>query len=114
MKFLGVIVFVSLCLTEIYCAVSVYPSTTCRCASNLDPVCGSNGRMYDNECLFICEATRDRDLKVCCKGRCGDCRGGDRVVDYDIFMNHRNPKKMFCLKERVGGRYDDDLDIVAV
>lgn len=34
----------------------------CICPRILNPVCGSNGKTYSNECMFRCQKTDDEKL----------------------------------------------------
>lgn len=46
----------------------------CPCPRLLDPVCASNGRTYDNDCLFECAQrywkSKNVDLKLVKRGTC--------------------------------------------
>lgn len=48
----------------------------CPCPRNMDPVCASNGKTYNNECLFDCARrywkSRSVEIKMVKKGRCED------------------------------------------
>jgi len=48
----------------------------CRCPRNLDYECGSDGRTYQNDCLFKCAQEKcpdqTRSVVITKKGRCED------------------------------------------
>lgn len=44
----------------------------CPCPRMLWPVCGSDGRNYDNECILNCATKARSDLKLVKKAPCGD------------------------------------------
>ncbi|DBA00261.1 TPA: hypothetical protein N0F65_007905 [Lagenidium giganteum] len=43
-----------------------------QCQEILAPVCGSNGKTYDNECELRVAACKDKKIKMVSKGRCGN------------------------------------------
>ncbi|XP_011552218.3 serine protease inhibitor dipetalogastin-like [Plutella xylostella] len=49
----------------------VAPSNKCDCGRDLEPVCGSNGVMYNNKCLFDCALTWNTGMTVVHPSRCG-------------------------------------------
>lgn len=44
----------------------------CPCPRMLWQVCGSDGKNYDNECLFNCAARARNDLKLVKRAPCGE------------------------------------------
>ncbi len=42
-------------------------SCECNCADTLNPVCGSNGLTYDNECFAVCDGVE------WVRGECSGC-----------------------------------------
>ncbi|XP_053610273.1 serine protease inhibitor dipetalogastin-like [Plodia interpunctella] len=44
---------------------------TCACARNMRPVCGSDGRTYNNPCLLNCATKDDPSLSIAKSGPCG-------------------------------------------
>ena len=56
-------------------AAHIYAATalpaSCACARNLRPVCGSDGKTYNNKCLLTCEKDNmNSDLKIVKEGPC--------------------------------------------
>jgi len=47
------------------------------CGASEDPVCGSNGVTYKNNCRYDCAKTRNMRLRVIQRGKCGDLSLGD-------------------------------------
>ncbi|KAG7311988.1 hypothetical protein JYU34_001429 [Plutella xylostella] len=47
------------------------PSNKCDCGRDLEPVCGSNGVLYNNKCLFDCALTWNTGMTVVHPSRCG-------------------------------------------
>ena len=54
-----------------------------QCSFELDPVCGSDGRTYNNKCHLRVEACRQGSkLKIIHKGWCGRCNGTECILGY--------------------------------
>lgn len=48
-------------------------SSKCQCKSVCEPICGSDGQTYDNECQFKWAQKSEKDLTVVKDGICGQC-----------------------------------------
>lgn len=44
----------------------------CICTREFNPVCGSDGQSYSNECFFDCEADKDAELRIAHYGTCDE------------------------------------------
>lgn len=44
--------------------------SSCACPRMYDPICGSNGITYGNECTFLCAQSKRTDLKMVRRDAC--------------------------------------------
>lgn len=44
--------------------------SSCACPRMYDPICGSNGITYGNECTFLCAARKRTDLRIVRRDAC--------------------------------------------
>ncbi|CAG7724861.1 unnamed protein product [Allacma fusca] len=42
----------------------------CICTAEFNPQCGTNGQTYSNPCVFRCDQSCDRSLKIAHEGAC--------------------------------------------
>lgn len=47
-----------------------YSRSSCACPRMYDPICGSNGITYGNECTFLCAARKKTDLTITKRDAC--------------------------------------------
>lgn len=47
-----------------------YSRSSCACPRMYDPICGSNGITYGNECTFLCAARKKADLTILKRDAC--------------------------------------------
>ena len=64
--------------------MNIYFLLVCRCPRILRPVCGENGKEYNNECLAKCEGVQKK-----CDGKC-PCKGSVRMKNYIIVTQTTN------------------------
>ena len=93
------------CTNNTKCEEQADGSTQCVCQSpedcpdDVEPVCGSNRKTYDNECLFKVEACgTDMTFK---QGRCGEqwsyCVGNKNLWIYCFFLPGEQVKNLFLM-----------------
>lgn len=60
--------------TVLLCAQTMLsaPSNDCFCIDEYNPVCGSDGETYSNDCFLGCEVKKNADLEVAHDGRCDE------------------------------------------
>ncbi|XP_028029354.1 serine protease inhibitor dipetalogastin-like [Bombyx mandarina] len=73
-----------LAATQVIATVAYPPS--CACYRNQRPVCGTDGKTYNNECLLDCATRDDPGLRVRYQGPCSEGNVGFPTChcDYDL------------------------------
>lgn len=70
------LVLIALICTFLLSTSTATERDPCFCPRNLDPVCGTDGRTYDNPCMFKCESVSPRGrslgLGIARTGRCDE------------------------------------------
>lgn len=67
---IAVCLFALLALTAAQVEEAIQAASVCACPRNYQPLCGSDGHTYSNQCDLNCAKSKGRAITVTKKGRC--------------------------------------------